>query len=100
MCVVSMVSDHYDNQFKPYRKYIPPTTSTTGYGNLPFDISRQEFEDLKKEVLHMKELLKAAKLYDEKNNEPDCEIEEKITRLREIAKLVGIDLDDVISKKK
>lgn len=48
----------------------------------------------------MKELLRKAKIYDEKNNEPNCEIEDKMKFLREVAKLVGINLDDVIEKGK
>ena len=41
----------------------------------------------------------AAKEYDERNNEPDCEVDEKMDLLRRVAKLVGVDLDDVIGKK-
>lgn len=95
-----MVSDHYDDYYrqKPYIQPQPSTGTPINFSLSP-SVTREEFEELKREVTHMKELLKAAKIYDEKNNEPDCEIEEKIGRLREIAKLVGIDLDDVIKRK-
>jgi len=59
----------------------------------------QNLETIKKEVEEMKALLKRAKEYDEKNNEPNCEIEEKMVMLRKFADAVGIDLDDVIKKK-
>lgn len=96
MCVVSMVGDYYGDKWRqPYQPYIQPITITH-----PPEISKEEFEKLKKEVLEMKELLKRAKAYDEKNNEPDCEIDDKMDFLRKVAKLVGIDLDDVIAKKK
>lgn len=86
MCVLSMVADFYDDKFKPYVEN--PLA-------IPM-VSREEFEALRKEVLDMKELLKKAKAYDEKNNEPNCEKEEKLKTLRKIAEAVGIDLDDVL----
>ena len=43
----------------------------------------------------MKDLLKAAKIYDEKNGEPNCEMESKIAKLKEIAQLMGVDLSEV-----
>jgi len=87
MCVVSMVGDHFGQKWNnPY--YIEKFT------NLP-EISRAEYDALKKEVEEMKELLKKAKIYDEKNNEPHCEMEEKVAKLKEIATLMGVDLSDV-----
>ena len=89
MCVVSMVGDHYNDKFEK------------NYPNLWYNplnsppITRQEFDELKRDVKEMKELLKRAKKYDEDNNEPDCEIAEKFKKLQEIAKLVDIDLDEL-----
>jgi hypothetical protein len=86
-----MIGDHFNDKWKqpPYQQI---------FTNIP-DVSRAEFEALKKEVEEMKALLKRAKEYDEKNNEPNCEIEEKMAMLRKFADAVGIDLDDVIKKK-
>lgn len=86
-----MIGDHFNEKWKqpPYQQI---------FTNIP-DVSRAEFEALKKEVEEMKALLKRAKEYDEKNNEPNCEIEEKMAMLRKFADAVGIDLDDVIKKK-
>lgn len=86
-----MIGDHFNDKWKqpPYQQI---------FTNIP-DVSRAEFESLKKEVEEMKALLKRAKEYDEKNNEPNCEIEEKMAMLRKFADAVGIDLDDVIKKK-
>ena len=88
MCTVSMVGDHYNDWFKQpqYQQTIT---------NFP-EISRLEFDKLKNDVEQMRQLLIRAKLYDEKNNEPNCEIEEKMATLRKIAELVGINLDEVI----
>jgi len=96
-----MVADHYDDKFnkldlsKNFNGYLQPAIITS----LQSTVSREEFETLKKDVLEMKELLKKAKEYDEKNNEPNCEKEEKIQKLRDIAKIVGIDLDEIFGKK-
>lgn len=64
--------------------------------------TREEYEDLskkfdalKKEVEDMKVLLQRAIDYDKKNNEPNCEVEEKIAMLKQVAKLVGVDLEVV-----
>lgn len=67
------------------------------YNPIP-QISREEFEELKRDVKEMKELLKRAKKYDEDNNEPNCEIDEKMDLLKRVAKLVGVELDDVLKK--
>jgi len=91
MCTVSMIGDHFNDKWTqpPYQQI---------FTNIP-DVSRAEFEALKKEVEEMKALLKRAKEYDEKNNEPNCEIEEKMAMLKKFADAVGISLDDVFVKK-
>lgn len=111
MCVVSMVGDHYRDTFptQPYwpaiQPHIPfpyaplPTTITIGVAGLLPEISRAEFDELKRDVVAMKELLRRAKAYDEANGEPNCEIDEKMELLRKIAGLVGVDLDDVLKAK-
>lgn len=100
MCVVSMVGDHYrDVWTAPRDGWHIPVQPLPGPIILPSPISREEFDALKKEVLEMKALLKRAKDYDERNNEPECEVDEKMDLLRRVAKLVGVELDDVISPK-
>jgi len=107
MCVVSMVGDHYKGKW-PDDFWIQPRTYPNRPVSIPSPIpdktepfiavSRKEFEQLKRDVLEMKELLKRAKEYDERENEPHCEIEEKMKFLRQVAKAVGVDLDDVLGK--
>jgi hypothetical protein len=58
--------------------------------------TRDDFEQLKKEVLEMKELLKRAIEYDKRNNEPECGNEFKIEFLKKVAEAVGVDLEDVL----
>jgi len=65
----------------------------------PNSVTRDEFDKLKAEVAALKDMLKAAKIYDEKTGQPDCESEDKMAKLRDICKLVGVDLDSIIKPK-
>ena len=101
MCVVSMIGDHYRDKWDPpWDRTVPNIPYVPGRGTIPWVIpqpaTQDEVDALRKEVQEMKELLKKAKQYDIDNGEPDCEIEDKMKFLRQVAKSVGIDLDDVI----
>jgi hypothetical protein len=82
---------------------IVPSTKTISIQDLlqypSSTISREEFDSLKKEVLEMKELLKRALDYDKRNNEPNCEMEEKVALLKKVAEYVGVTLEDVFPNK-
>lgn len=102
MCVVSMVGDHYNDKWKELSWIQPldnrPFAPSPLEPNWPIPTpspSKQEFDKLKEEVEEMKKLLTRAKLYDEKNNEPNCEIDDKVALLKRVAEMVGISLDDV-----
>lgn len=97
MCVVSMIEDHYGEKWNEdwFKNFIKPDTPNI---IISPTVTREEFDALKKEVEEMKALLKRAKIYDEQNNEPDCEVEEKMALLRKVAQAVGIDLDEVFKK--
>lgn len=99
MCVVSMVGDHYRDTWGPQPWFEPLINPVPQYP-APAPVSREDFDELKRQVMEMKELLKRAKEYDERNGEPECEIDEKMDLLRKVAKMVGIDLDDVIGAAK
>ncbi len=98
MCSYSMVGDHYmetlpkryPGSFEFFPNTLSPTVTTP-------PVSREEFEALKRDIEDMKALLKRAKAYDEREGEPDCEMDEKVAFLRKAAQLVGLDLDDVAS---
>ncbi len=95
MCVVSMIGDHYNDIWK-----ISPPIPDWKY---PFcapipEVSRAEFETLKKTVEEMKELLIKAKEYDARTNQPNCEMEEKVELLKNVAKAVGVDLSEIFKK--
>jgi hypothetical protein len=103
MCVSSMIGDHYRDKWndkhpwiapgiQPYQPYQPFQPLV-----VPPQVSREEFDALRSDVLEMKELLKRAKKYDEDNHEPECEMAEKMALLRKVAEAVGINIDDVLS---
>lgn len=97
-CMVSNVGDMWGQRL-PQKFPTQPWIVPSSWPELVPAITREEFEALKAEVAEMKEMLKRAKAFDEKNGSPNCEIEEKMELLRKIAELVGISLDDVIGPK-
>ena len=102
MCVVSMVGDHYHDKWRPYFQPQPLNPQP-----IPMDWeklfnpppTKAQFDALKKEVEDMKELLRKALEYDKKNNEPHCEIEEKMAILKAVAKGMGVDLNEIFKDK-
>lgn len=101
MCVVSMVGEHYTDKWKRlYEPYQQPINENKWEKLLQIPPSKKEFDELKKEVEEMKLLLLRAKLYDEKNNEPECEIDEKVRILKAVAKLFDVDLSEIFKNEK
>lgn len=84
MCMVSFIGTQFAEQWRQN----PHTIANPGP-------SRSDFDALKAEVEALKELLLAAKKFDEANGEPDCEMDEKVATIRKVAELVGVDMDAV-----
>jgi hypothetical protein len=89
MCVVSMIMDHYDDEWRkranppePQPIYVPMVPWT------PQPIQPHEIDEFRR-------LLERAREYDKKNNEPDCEMESKRQKLLDLAKQLGIDISFV-----
>ena len=101
MCVVSFVGDQFQKQWTPWQRYIAPAATTPGVNPTPIieGPSKADFDRLRNEVELLKNMLAGAKEYDRKNNEPGCEIEEKMDFLRKVAALVHEDLDVVLKPK-
>lgn len=90
MCVYSMIADHYIDKWVP-TPYKYPTTSPPIV--LPdFPVGTTKKVPTIEEIQEMLELLKKAKEYDEKTNQKDCELEEKKEALRQVAKLLGVEI--------
>ena len=104
MCVVSAVGDFYDDIWKKYGPgpYLPPIDPNI-LPQQPFFsplATKEELDQLRKEVAEMKDLLKKAIEIDKKTGQPDCQMEAKLKRLREVVKLVGETIDDILPEKK
>jgi hypothetical protein len=101
MCVVSMIMDDYWKRNKDdSQRHIQPTIYpySPSPSSLPIPtISREEFDELKRDIKELKKLILAAKKYDEATGQPDCEQAEKMALLRKLAELVGVDLSDLTS---
>lgn len=97
MCAVSMVTDYWNKNDKHKYNSIPsvglPTGGLAGLNYNP--VSRAEFEQLRKEMMELKELLKAAKAYDDLTNQHKCEKEENVKALIQIAKALDVDFEDI-----
>lgn len=97
MCMVSAIGDNFKDSFPQKWPQVPyPWTQQF----TPFQISLADFEALKKEVEELKKLLQAAKKFDDLTGQPHCEMDDKVRMIKEIAKLVGVELGDVFGTPK
>lgn len=96
MCVTSVIGDDFARRL-PQRYPDHTQWIKTPYISGP---TRAEFDALKAEIQELRELLKAAKRYDEATGQPDCEQEDKIALLKKLAAVVGADLSDVFPEPK
>lgn len=87
MCVVSYVGDYWREKTVPNK--------WPEWEEIVLHPTRTEFDELKKDVEELKELLKQAKLYDEAVGEPDCEVDDKVKLIKEMAEKLGVDLEDI-----
>ena len=86
----SAIGDNFKDHFPEKWPNIKPEI-------FPVGVSQAEFDALKKEIEELKKLLKAAKAFDKATNQHHCEMEDKIKLIKQIAKLVGVDLEDLVN---
>lgn len=84
MCMQSVIYDHYDDKWRkllddfqrqPLMPYVPT----------PPPISPAEVDEFRT-------LLARAREWDRKNNQPDCGLEEKRKKVKELADSLGIEV--------
>ena len=92
MCVVSMIGDDWARRTPPQYPWAAPNYFPT---QCPAGPTRVEFDALKREVEALRELLRAAKIYDEATGQPDCETDDKVALIKRLADLVGVDMSDI-----
>lgn len=104
MCVYSLVVDHFTDKWRPYVPAWPPEgTGGNGIGVPPnitigitSPLTQAEIDQFRRDVAEFKILLERAREYDRRNNEPECESDEKLTILKKIAAALDIDLTEVL----
>jgi|SRR5882724_1939250 len=94
MCIVSNIVDGWRGNFQPRYPQVPTLPTFP----IP-EISRAEFNALRAEVEQLKKLLLEAKNFDEMTGQPDCEMESKLKFMKQIAKALGIDMNNVFEKR-
>ena len=93
MCMVSNVGDGWANKFPDqWPQFKPPYV----HPYIQVGVSQADFDALRKEVEELKKLLEAAKKFDQATGQPDCQMEAKVKLIKDIAKLVGVDLAGVL----
>ncbi len=99
MCSVSYIGDQWSQKDHwptwPQQVPFPPHPTVIPNGELYTLVTRREYDDLKRQVEEMKAELEKARAQDIAENNPDCEMEEKVVVLKAIAKLFGISLTEV-----
>jgi len=115
MCTVSNIGDGYRDNFPPrWRGIVHPNPWPAQPTSVPYPsqpgipgyplvidtsgVSKEEFEALKKEVEELKQLLKAAKKFDEETGQHDCHMDDKVDFIKKLAEYVGVDLEDIFKK--
>lgn len=93
MCVVSYVVDYGDNFF--FKKYYGPGPNISP----TFDPILSKLDEIKRELEQLKEVLKAAKIFDDKTGQPDCTKEEKWNLIKRLAEMAGVDLSEFLPNK-
>jgi hypothetical protein len=81
-----MVMDHYWDKWQTPRHFPEYPQPLSPYKPMP--ISDEEITEFRK-------LLERAREYDKRNNEPNCEMEEKRQRLLKLADELGVKIDFV-----
>jgi hypothetical protein len=99
MCMVSAVGDNFRGRLpeKDYWPGIQPFVVPGFVPNMPppSQVSRLEFDALKRDLEELKKVLVAAKRFDEVAGEPDCEMDEKVAIIKKLAEITGVSMEDV-----
>lgn len=103
MCVVSMIYNYWHDKWNnpPYKWPTPTYPSIEPVQPIqlvqPFvpvwPVPQPQQKPITDdEIRELRELLRRAREYDKKNNEPDCELEEKKKKLLDLANELGVDI--------
>ena len=83
-----MITDHYLDKWGKYVPSYPTVPITAPF----FPPQLPDPKELQEQLEEFQKLITRAKEYDKKNNEPDCELDEKRQALKKIADELGIEI--------
>jgi hypothetical protein len=87
-----MVADHYLDEWN--KKINPPTIPVAPPTQYPVYYTQYPAQQLtQEEVDALRRLLERAKKYDEETGQPDCGLDDKKRKLKELAGLMGIEVE-------
>lgn len=97
MCTVSNIGDDWQKRWpqNPVNPFGPQPSQIPQQVFVGSNITREEFDTLKREVKALKKLLEAGKKYDETTGQPDCHMDDKVALIKKIAGLVGVDVSKI-----
>lgn len=105
MCVYSMVIDgtleNWRKNYPNIQPWNPPETYPfAGTASNIFEpmATKEELDLLRRDFEDFKTLVKKAIEYDKRSNQPNCESEDKLELVKNIAKLIGVDIADILPK--
>ena len=86
-----MIYDHYDDSWNErIRKIQENEEINKQFGGEPYFPSKTPLIP-QRDIDEFYKLLERAREYDKRNNEPDCEMESKKEKIRDLAKQLGIE---------
>lgn len=91
MCVASTIGDTWRQDFPQRWPHVRPfDTDPMAFA------TKQEVQELRRELFELRELLAAAKKFDEATGQKDCEMGEKVALIKQLASLLDVDLKGVL----
>jgi hypothetical protein len=104
MCVVSMIIDHYGDKWRDRypdwqspQPYTPTETPEKQRRRFMEFVERTKPVEVpaisQAEIEEFRQLLERAREYDKRNNEPECELDEKKEAVKQIAKQLGVEIN-------
>lgn len=98
MCILSMVIDHQHDMWKD--RLVPTTPYTLPIewnGSGTVSTITVEPPITQREIREFRELLRRAREYDAKHNQPDCEMAEKKERLKALLEQLQVTVEDLFN---
>lgn len=95
MCTLSMVLDHYNDEWQ--RRWLQPQPMPAWPYIMPVQPSVVPVvvPPTQVEIDEFRRLLERARIYDRENGQPDCELEEKRKKIKDLATQLGVEIDFV-----